>query len=175
MTCVSLASVVMFLAPWLASCLPLTASSCWLIVISKPGTLICDSASATPFAVGTPFGASPPVMGSSIPTLMAVAGPPAAALPAGALDEPVVAAGVPAGVLLHPAAKRVAAASAAPTRANFMYSSSKLPTSRAAALPKADAAPAPLVAGVDARHGGGSGTGTRDQQRSAAARRSDAV
>src|SRR3954464_14344714 len=97
MTCVSLASVVMFLAPWLASCLPLTASSCWLIVISKPGTLICDSASATPFAVGTPFGASPPVMGSSIPTLMAVAGPPAAALPAGALDEPVVVGGPRAG------------------------------------------------------------------------------
>src|SRR3954452_15103654 len=126
----------MFWAPWVASCLPLIASSCWLIVIVKPGTVICDSASATPFAVGTPFGASPPVIGSSIPILMAVPPPPP---PPPAL---------PAGVLLHAAAKMVAAATAAPTRANFMNSSSKLPSAHEPALPKAGAAPVPLVAGL---------------------------
>ena len=65
------ARVDMFFAPCWRCGLPLTASSCWLIVIVKPGTEICESASATPFAVGTPFGASPPVIGSSIPILIA--------------------------------------------------------------------------------------------------------
>jgi hypothetical protein len=44
-TAVSLARVVMFLAPWSALCLPLTASSCWLIVMLYPSTLFCSSAS----------------------------------------------------------------------------------------------------------------------------------
>ena len=44
-TAVSLARVVMFFAPWSALCLPLTASSCWLIVMLYPSTLFCSSAS----------------------------------------------------------------------------------------------------------------------------------
>src|SRR5664280_3814955 len=74
----SFTRVPKFLAPWFGLFCPLTASSCWLIVIVKPGTWILARARATPFAVGTPFGASPPVIGSSIPILTAML--PAAAL-----------------------------------------------------------------------------------------------
>ncbi len=100
----------MFFAPWSALCLPLTASSCWLIVMLNPATLFCSSASATPLAVGTPLGASPPVIGSSIPSLIGV--PPAAAPPL-EVDVP-----------LHAVTMMATAPTAAPTRTNFMYASS---------------------------------------------------
>ncbi len=113
-TCASLASACTFLAPWSALWTPLTASSCWLIVTVKPGTWICFSASATPLAVGTPLGASPPVIGSSMPTFTAML-PPAAP---DDVDPP------------QADTTMAAAAKAAPIRPSFMNSSSCVPHPR---------------------------------------------
>ena len=60
----------MLAAPVCGSCLPLTASSFWAIVMLKPAWATLSKASATPLAVGTPLGASPPVIGSSMPILI---------------------------------------------------------------------------------------------------------
>src|SRR6478609_1213964 len=63
----------------------------------------------TPFAVGTPFGASPPVMGSSMPILISIV--PAAGEPAGVPDG---AAPVPVGAAVGEAGLQALATKTTP-------------------------------------------------------------